>query len=431
MNESEFAGGGAAVVPAISVASSVACLRSLGRRGVRTLAVSEKATPPAFASKYCDERASVPDPEENLDSYGDALVALAERPDVRTVVPFREADVYALARNRDTLGEHVGTPWPTMETLRKVQDRVKLFEEAAAAGVGYPETATLDEWVDWDRETIVKSRYTVLAPEYVEERSESGVSDASTVYLAPGEEPNRSEIRAEMGHVPIVQEYVPQSDEYGFFAIYDCGEPMATFQHRQRRGWKYAGGPSAYRESVRIPELEAAGRNLLNRLDWHGVAMVEFLRDERTGEFELMEVNPRFWSSLPFTVQAGVDFPYLYWLQATDRSRFAEAASEATYTAGIGGHLLRGELLYLHSVLFEEYNLVERPRFADAVADVASSLVRDPRFDYLSADDPMPFVRDVRNLLGSAAEWGRSALRRSREEVVDAPSTDRRLSLWR
>ncbi|MFC6824161.1 carboxylate--amine ligase [Halopelagius fulvigenes] len=430
MNKQMADGGGVAVVPAINVASSAACLRSLGRRGVRTLAVSEKATPPGFSSKYCEGRASVPDPGESLDSYGDALVALAERPDVRTVVPFREADVYVLAQNRDTLGEYVGTPWPTMETLRKVQDRVKLFAEAEAAGVGSPETATLDEWSDWDRETIVKSRYTVLAPEYVD-GSRSGVSDASTVYLAPGEEPNRSEIRAEMGHVPLVQEYVPQSDEYGFFAIYDRGEPMATFQHRQRRGWKYAGGPSAYRESVRIPELEAAGRSLLNRLDWHGVAMVEFLRDERTGEFKLMEVNPRFWSSLPFTVQAGVDFPYLYWLQATDRPRFAEAASEATYTAGMGGHLLRGELLYLHSVLFEEYNLVERPRFADAVVDVASSLVRHPRFDYLSADDPMPFVRDVRNLIESADEWRRSAPWKPEEEVVDAPSTGHKLSLWR
>jgi predicted ATP-grasp superfamily ATP-dependent carboligase len=205
-----------------------------------------------------------------------------------------------------------------------------------------------------------------------------------------------------MGHVPLVQEYVPDSDEYGFFALYEGGEAVATFQHRQRRGWDYSGGPSAYRESVDIPELEASGRRLLDELDWHGVAMVEFLRDPDTGEFELMEVNPRFWSSLPFTVQAGVDFPALYWRQATGES--VERAAD--YDEGVAGHLLRGELLHLESIVADDYPLVERPSLGETALAVAESVVRDRRFDYLSADDPGPFVRDVRNTLGYLApDW--------------------------
>lgn len=408
MFQDEQGVGGTAVVPSIRVASSVACLRSLGRHGVRTLAVSELTTPPSFSSRYCDERAVVPDPAASFDSYEEALLTFARRDDVRTIVPFREVDVYALARNRDEFREHVGTPWPKLETLRKVQDRIELTEAAEAAGVAAPETALLDEWSDWDREVIVKPRYTVLAPEYVGDHSESVVNAASTRYLSVGEEPDRDQIISEMRHVPLVQEFVPKSEEYGFFALYDRGEPVATFQHCQKRGWKYTGGPSAYRESVRIPGLESAGRSLLDELDWHGLAMVEFLRDERTGEFKLMEVNPRFWSSLPFTVQAGIDFPYLYWLQATGDPRLPEVASQMTYEDGIGGHLLRGELLHLHSVLCEEYDLANPPSAVGTAADIALSLARHRRFDYLSADDPGPFVRDVGNLLRSVVANRRS-----------------------
>ncbi|WP_372479168.1 carboxylate--amine ligase [Halomicrobium sp. HM KBTZ05] len=381
------------VVPGIDTASSTAAVRSLGRRSIPAIVASEHDTPPAAASAYCEESVTVPDPAVDFPGYETALLELARRDDVATILPFREPDVYALARNRDQFREHVGTPWPTLGTLRQVQDRVALFEAADRAGVATPRTRTLSEWSDWEAECIVKPRYTFRAPEYADRFADPETQWSSTTYLEPGERPDGEAIVEEMGHVPLVQEYVPTIEEYGFFAQYDHGSPVATFQHRQRRGWKYCGGPSAFRESVDIPALERAGRALLDELDWHGVAMVEFLRDPRTGAFKLMEINPRFWSSLPFTVQAGVDFPLLAWAQATDRP----IDGPPDYEVGIGGHLLRGEALHLHSVLTEEYPLVERPSFPVRAGEIAASLLGQPRFDYLSTDDPGPFVRDVRN----------------------------------
>lgn len=392
----EEAAQSAAVVPAIGTANSTAAVRSLGRFGVRPVVAAADPDRPACQSKYCREVVEVPDPVTDLAGYESALVSLAERSDVQTILPFREPDVYVLARNRDHLADHVGTPWPTLDTLRGAQDRVELFAIAERAGVATPETRLLDEWDDWDRPAVVKPRYTLHASEYDPAFTDSEVQQLSTQYVAPGEKPDREELLAEMGHVPLVQSYVPTTDEYGFFALYDEGDPVATFQHRQRRGWKYAGGPSAYREAIDDPALDSAGRRLLDELDWHGVAMVEFLRDPETGEYRLMEVNPRFWSSLPFTVQAGVDFPTLYWRQALDYR--IERPPE--YTPGVAGHLVTGELLHLHSILAEDYPLVERPSFLRTAATVAASLFTDRRFDYLDTSDPMPFLRDLQNTLG-------------------------------
>jgi predicted ATP-grasp superfamily ATP-dependent carboligase len=281
-----------------------------------------------------------------------------------------------------------------------VQDRTELFAAARAAEVATPETASLDEWTDWDRDVIVKPRFTLHAPEYDDAFDHAHTHHNSTRYVDSGEELSRSDLAEEMGHVPLVQEYVPDTDEYAFFALYDSGEPVATFQFRQRRGYKYAGGPSAYRESVAIPELDAAGQRLLDHLNWHGLAMVEFLRNPETGRFELMEINPRFWTSLPFSVQAGVDFPYYYWLLTTGRLHDVNP----DYEVGIAGHLLRGELLYLHSILFEEYPLVERPSLPGAVMSVLASLLRHPRFDYLRVDDLGPFFVDLRNTIDTTRE---------------------------
>lgn len=385
-----------AIIPTLNSASSTAALRTLGQHDIRAIAITDDETAPGCHSKYCDDVVSVPDPTIDLTAYEKTILGLAKRPDIQTILPFRESDIYVLARNKQRLADHVGTPWPSLDSLHTVQDRVQLFDAATTADVATPTTTTFDDWTDWDRDIIIKPRYTVHATEYSDRFDESHTQWSSTQYIAPNDELNRDEVIAEIGHVPLVQEYIPTSDEYGFFALYDHGEPVATFQHRQRRGWKYCGGPSAYRESVDIPELEAAGLRLLNELDWHGVAMVEFLRDPDTGEFKLMEINPRFWSSLPFTVQAGVDFPYLYWLQSTGQR--IEAPIE--YDVGVAGHLLRGELLHIHSIIADNYPLVNRPSLTKTVLDIGLSLVRHPQFDYLDIDDLGPFVQDLRNTIG-------------------------------
>jgi len=381
-------------VPACTAPSATACLRSLGRRGIRGITLTDRETAPAARSRYCDEAVRVPDPYENLLGFKSALESIAMRPDVATIIPVRDVDVYVLAKYKSDFAAHVATPWPDLETLRQVHDRVELFDVAEEAGVSTPDTRLLGEPTDWNREWIVKARYAILVDEYFDGYGpEQFDSPPKTEYLRPGVEPDHEVLERAMGHRPIVQEYIPTTDEYGFFALYDHGEPVATFQHRQIRGYSYAGGASSFRESVRIPELEEAGRALLDELEWHGLAMVEFLRDDETGEFKLMEVNPRFWSSLPFSIQAGADFPYYYWLLATDQ----KDRIDHEYEAGLAGHLLRGELLYLRSVLFEEYDLAEKPPLSQATSEIARTIVEHPRFDYASLDDPLPFVRDLWN----------------------------------
>jgi len=196
----------------------------------------------------------------------------------------------------------------------------------------------------------------------------------------------------EFQHDPIVQEYV-RGTEYTFRGVFDHGEPVATSLKELVRGVKYSWGPSIRHRAARVPELEANGLKLLEHLDWHGLASVGFIRDADTGEPKLMEVNPRFWSNLPMDLQAGVDLPYHYWCVATG----SPGRIDTEYEVGAATHLLRGELMYLHSVLTEEYPLVDTPSSSGTVRDILVSLYEQPHFDYLSLDDPGPFVRDALN----------------------------------
>ncbi|NHN40675.1 carboxylate--amine ligase [Halorubellus sp. JP-L1] len=391
----------AVVVPAGTTGSALAVVRSLGRHGVRVVVAATEPRHPTFASRYCGESHIVPDPREDVSGYGDALLELARRPNVRTVVPLTEADAHVLSTRRDEFAEHVGTPWPGRERMTLAQDRCRLFERTAAAGVPMPDTSLVGDFDAWDDRYVVKPRYTVVVEDGRTRRLDAAVFEGGT-------EPSVDAFVAEMGHEPIAQRYVPSDGEFGFFALYDRGRPVRTFQHRRVRSYSYAGGASVYRESYRDPELARAGRRVLDALEWHGPAMVEFRRDARDGTYRLLEVNPRFWGSIPLAVAAGVDFPRAYWLLATDEPNGgvgpvavdseppgATDGGVATdeYDAGVGCHALLGEGSYLLSVARDRYPHATPPSLARASVAVLVSLVAAPNFDVLSLSDPRPFAQ--------------------------------------
>lgn len=386
----------AVVVPAISAGSSITTVRSLARHGVRTIVVGESDGSAVFKSKYCHEQLVVPSPSTDLDGYREALLRLAARPDVVTIVPLREPDIYVLAKYRDEFADHVTTPWPKFDTVRASQDWLKLRAVATDAGVPIPETRPLDEWETWDRPAVIKSRYSIM-------ESKNRLVSPGIHFVQPGDDPDIDAIVAEMGHVPIVQEFVPGDAEHGFFALYDEGESLATFQHRRIRSYTYSGGASTYRKSIADSALAAEGAKLLDAFDWHGPAMVEFKHDPRDDSFRLMEINPRFWGSLALAVHAGVDFPYLYY-----RLAVGDPIQSHGYDVGVGSHLLRGEVSYLHSVLRYDYDHVQRPRLTQIVPTMVTSFVTQPQFDYLSLDDPLPFLVDF---FGAAGDLVPESLR--------------------
>ena len=73
-----------------------------------------------------------------------------------------------------------------------------------------------------------------------------------------------------------------------------------------------SGGPSTSRVSINNEELVDMSVRLLQHLNWHGVAMVEWKIDPDSNVPKLLEINPRFWGSLELAIRAGVNFPLLY-----------------------------------------------------------------------------------------------------------------------
>jgi len=105
----------------------------------------------------------------------------------------------------------------------------------------------------------------------------------------------------------MLQEYITGAG-CAFFAVYNKGKCGLTFQHKRVREYPVSGGASVCAESYKNDLVQKYGKRLLDALNWHGVAMVEFKLNNK-GIPILMEINPKFWGSTDLALEAGVNFP--------------------------------------------------------------------------------------------------------------------------
>jgi predicted ATP-grasp superfamily ATP-dependent carboligase len=192
------------------------------------------------------------------------------------------------------------------------------------------------------------------------------------------------------------QEYTDvQEQEYfpgwgvGIECLYDRGKLRWAFAHQRIHELPLTGGGSSYRRSIPCPpELLDCTERLLDELEWHGVAMVEFrVNDE--GGFVLLEVNPRLWGSLPLAVRSGVDFPQGLFRLATREDLIPQPAYRVGYRMR---HFERDvEWMWANwSADHDDPFLLTRPR-VQSVLQWLLPLTGREGWDLVHWSDPAPF----------------------------------------
>ena len=75
---------------------------------------------------------------------------------------------------------------------------------------------------------------------------------------------------------PLIQQGIPGED-YCVSALFDKGRCVAKMTYRNVRAFPRTTGASALRETVPLPDGEAASIKLLEYVKWHGIAELDFI----------------------------------------------------------------------------------------------------------------------------------------------------------
>jgi predicted ATP-grasp superfamily ATP-dependent carboligase len=335
--------------------ASLAITRSLGKRGIEVHCGESYRFSTSSLSKYCKKTFVYPDPQHNCQTFIGKLLEILESGRYDVLYSSREVTTIPISFYKKDLEKYVIVPFPDYHQMMITHDKLRTIQIAGECGIPVPRTFSFQSIEDlkssesqFEFPLVVKSRFKTLwkegIPRMLKVTSQNYVKDTRDLIRITQEILHRS------GHMPLIQEYIPGSG-YGVEMLLNHGKPRAIFMHKRLHEYPITGGASTLRESIYREDLSTMGRSILQYLKWHGVAMVEFKIDERDNIPKLMEINGRFWGSLPLAIAAGVDFPSLLHQMILT----GDVPLHTDYPTGIQSRwLLPGDILWFFSSLKEK-----------------------------------------------------------------------------
>jgi predicted ATP-grasp superfamily ATP-dependent carboligase len=327
---------------------SYTILDSLARRGAAVHIGDASGAAMCRWSRRAASFARYRSPYREPEGFVDDIAAAMRRARATVLLPGHE-DILVLSRLRQRLPPEIILPVDDADKLARSINKWQVIGLARAAGVPVPESFKPDTAGEV-RYIARELRYPAIVKTQLGNSAKgvfvvNSAEEAVTKYESVIKEYNLAPT-----NWPVLQEFA-RGTGYGVCLLYNRGQFRASFAEKYLRCKEGNFGTSTFRESVAAPELIEMGRALLDSLNWHGVAHLDFIYDEATKKTALIEINPRFWGALDLSVRAGVDFPWLLYKMAVE----GDVETVTEYKRGVRARWVVGEMLHL-------FNLAKRLR---------------------------------------------------------------------
>jgi protein-tyrosine-phosphatase/predicted ATP-grasp superfamily ATP-dependent carboligase len=290
----------------------VGIARSLAQHGL-IVDIAEFRTPwqQPIRSKAIRKIHTLPHFESEPDEFRDTMLRLVDSELYDMLVPTTDEALAAVCRIYDDLAGRVYPGCPSPTTVRKALDKTVTLRIARECGLRVPL-----EYRFGSVEDLRRKRDDIVFPLVAKAANRETDVTTQVRYLHTFKELETLYLENGLGRDHLLQEYCA-GDGVGIEVLMWNGRAQVAFQHRRRREYPPSGGVSVLAEAqTPDPGLLGQSIRLLNALSWQGVAMVEFKVDSANGRCWLMEVNGRYWGSLPLALNVGVPFPYCEWILA-------------------------------------------------------------------------------------------------------------------
>jgi len=376
--------------------SALAATRLLGKKGIPVIVADEKKETLSSVSKYCKESFAYPSPYKFPNNFIETLKKEVTKRKIHIIFPMTDITTYLLLKYNHKFNAII--PFGSFDAFDTLSNKWTLFKLAQRLNLPMPKTYFIDN-PEKIKKIAKELSYPIVIKPYRSRILKNGKWITASVYYANS--PNEliklaTDNLIFKEHPFLLQHYIKGTGQ-GIFALYDQGKPICFFAHKRLREKPPSGGVSVLRESIPVnPKMKEIAQKLLNHVNWHGVAMVEFRVSEEDTPY-LMEVNARFWGSLQLAIDAGVDFPYLLYQIALGK----KVSSNNSYKIGIKTRWLLGDLDYLYMRLFKnKSNLPPNyPSKLKCILEFLKFYDRNTKYEIESLYDPKPFLCELKQYI--------------------------------
>jgi D-aspartate ligase len=380
-------------------------VRSLGRRGIPVWVLKQDSHMLAGLSRYTCR--ALPWPPGDDSSRIEYLLSLAVKYQLggALLLPTDDEGVIFIAQNHARLSQQFSLTTPPWDALRWAFDKRLMYQLAQDISIHQPRTFFPDNRLEL--RSIECPFPAIIKPAMRVELNQLTIDKAWQVH-------DRESLLARYDKacsllspdLLMIQEFLPGGGEsqFSYVALCDDGHPVASLTAKRLRQFPMDFGRfSTFVESVEEPGVVAPAVRLLNALRYTGLVEVEFKHDPRDGQYKLLDVNTRVWGWHTLCGRAGVDLPYLLWLQVQGQHVPEVHARAGTRWVRMGADFSTA--------------LLEVMRGRLPLRSYLRSIRGGLEWAIFAADDPMPFVGQFPALIYLLAKRALSKLSKRKKRV--------------
>ncbi len=287
--------------------AGLACVQSLGARGARVHAGARRDDAVVRHSRWC-ERFLVQPAHEPIGPALQWLRGLDAAHGYSLIVPSTEGSLRWLRALPDDDPLRRKAQLPGDRAIDAALDKAVTARMAQDLGIAVPRSQLLERSAAGTTPLPPLGFPAVLKPAHSKVVIDGQLRSLS-VEMAHDAARRDAVLGEWLPHVEVLEQLWVTGHGVGVELMFDRGRLLWSFMHERLHELPLTGGASSLRRAIAPrADLVDASTRLLQRLDWHGVAMVEW-RCTHEGVAHLMEINPRLWGSLPLTIAAGIDVP--------------------------------------------------------------------------------------------------------------------------
>jgi predicted ATP-grasp superfamily ATP-dependent carboligase len=352
--------------------------RSLGRKGIEVYGIDHEKDATGFSSRYCKQGFIFPNPllypQECLNKFIELGNNLADK---AVLLPASDYYVDFISEFEADLSPYFLFNIPDSSILENIVDKSKQYKLAEQLGIPVPKTLS-PQHIDDLKEGLLS--YPVLIKGVSSHRWHPEFHNKGFIAHSFDDLGKYFELASHKNLQVIIQEMVigPNKNHFKVCAYYSKERKLlAVFSTQKTRQFPVDLGIGSYMTSGNYPELIALGRKFFEGAGYTGMGSIEFKKDDRDGEFKLLELNPRFWQQNIQAACAGVNFPYINYLDCIGEK------VDPSFS-------FKENIRWLDAVADLQSFVINRKRGDISFLEWVKSILRADCFAYFSGDDLKP-----------------------------------------
>ena len=356
--------------------------RSLGRHGVPVLLLESSRNIGSY-TRYGKVLALPP-----VDDDPPAWIAIlrfvgARLADPGVLVPTGDGHALLLSRYEQLLRSCFRFVVPARQTVEQIVNKRLQYAVAREAGIPIPRT-WFPESAEQVRELSAEPSFPCILKPYTSHIASRVLGLKVVVARSAGELVSGYDRLAARGVEAMIQQIVPGGDGalFGYHAFWDGeGRELTWMTRRKLRQCPPRFGVGSLLVTVDAPEVADLSRRLLSAVDYRGFVGVEFKLDATSGNYYLIEINPRAGSATELAISAGADLPWIGYRHLTG----SDGGAEPTRAFRPGVKFINEELdVHAYRALRKSDGMTIG-QWARSIRGTTSTAI-------WARDDPAPFV---------------------------------------